>query len=294
MLQRIVLGVFLLPVIAFVNSTPTTAADDETFDLRGPAPMKGQVIIYESKEYDKDAVRKIKTGDNTIEDRFDDVTTKRTEVEILAVDGQQILRTRTKVLKDSTEESRQKGKRTVRRTTPNKLDGQYIYSELTAKGWKHSLEDAQPTAEQKKALAEYHPFKIEDVLLPEGKFKVGHEWKIDAAQFQKLFGTKVSDMTGGGKGKFVKVEKDGDDLLAVLEFDFDIAGKMNDDGLTLEMKLAAKGTTKRSLKTGHDLFAKSEGKLSLKGKGEVDGEKIEVDFTSKVLEEETWKLKEPK
>src|SRR5262249_30506266 len=159
----------------------------------------------------KDAVRKIKTGDNTIEDRFDDMTTKHMEIEILAVDGQQISRTRTKVLKDSTEESRQKGRRMVRQTTPNKLDRQYIYSELTVKGWKHSLEDAQPTAEQKKALAEYHAFKIDDVLLPEGKFKVGHEWKIDASQFQKLFGTKVRDMTGGGNGKFVKVEKSGDD-----------------------------------------------------------------------------------
>jgi hypothetical protein len=294
MSQRILFGLFLFPAVAVLSSTPITAADDETYNLRGPAPKKGDIIVYETKETDKDAVRKLKSGDNTTEDRFDEIVTKRKEIEILAVNGNEITRTRTKVLKDSTEEIRQKGKRTFQRTTPNKLDGQYIYSDLTKNGWKHSLEDTAPNDEQKKALADYQPFKIDDVLLPEGKVKIGHEWKIDAAQFQKLFGTKIRDVSGGGTGKFTKVEKDGDDQVAILEIDFDIAGKMNDDGVNLDLKLAAKGTTRRSLKTGYDLSSKSEGKLSLKGKGEIEGEKIEVEYSSKVSEVETWKLKEAK
>lgn len=272
-------------------AAPAFGADDETYDLRGPAPKKGDVITHEVRSLTKDAVRTVKLGDKAVSDRFSELRVKERELEVLAVEGGEIARLRIKVLKDVTEETRQKGKRTAKQVTPNKLDKQFIYSERVKGEWKNTLEDAKPTKEQKESLADLQPFKIEDVLLPTGKVKVGHEWKIDAAQFQKILGKKVRDLTGGGTGRFVKVEKDGDEPVAVYEINFDITAKMDEDGSPLEMKLAAKQTTKRSLKTGYDLSSKSDGRLALKGKTDIDGEQAEIDFTGTIDETETWKLK---
>jgi hypothetical protein len=282
----------LLPAFGFASAV--AAADEEAYDLRGPAPKKGQVITYEAKSSDKDAVRTIKAGDRTIEDKFDEVTTIKKEIEVLGVEGHDITKMRTKVLKYVADEIRTKGKRTSKKSTPNKLDGQFIYSEMVKGNWKHTLEDVKPTDEQKKALKEYQPFKSEDALLPEGKVKVGGEWKVTTEQFKKVFGTKIQDLTGTGTGKLVRVEKGDDGPIAIIDMDFVVTGKSKDEDTTLEITLSAKQTTRRSLKTGYDLTTHAEGKLALKGKADIDGEKVDVEFAARVEEDESWKLKEPK
>src|SRR5450755_2532681 len=116
----------LVSALALLYMTGLLRAEDE-HDIRGPAPVKGQVIALNSTTIYKDAVRTIKTGDQTINDKFKEVVTREKEISILAVEGSEITRFRTKILKDSSEESRPKGKRTVRETSKNKLDGQIIY-----------------------------------------------------------------------------------------------------------------------------------------------------------------------
>lgn len=266
------------------------AADDE-YDLRGPASIKGQVISLSSKTNYKNAVRKMKAGDNSFEDRFNDMTTKEKETEVLAVENGVATRVRVKVTKDVSEETRTKGKRMARKTQPNRLDGQILFGELVKGKWKYSLDDASPTPEQKRALKEYQPFRGEDELLPAGKVKVGHEWKLGSEQFQKLLGNQLQDINAKGTGKFLRVENDGDDQIAIIEIDFELTGKSEDEGLKTEMKLSGKHTLHRSLKTGYDIKGSGVGKMSMKGGGEIDGQKVEIEFNADIVDEETSKVK---
>jgi hypothetical protein len=233
----------------------------------------------------------INTGGNTIEDRFNEVTTKEKETEVLAVENGVANRLRIKIVKDVSEESRAKGKRTARTTRQNRLDGQVLFGELVKGQWKYTLDDVTPTPEQKRALKEYQPFRSEDELLPSGKVKVGHEWKIGKEQFQKILGNQLSDIAAKGSAKFLRVEKDGDDSIAIIEMEFELSGKTEEDGLNMEMKLSGKHQIHRSLKTGYDVKESGTGKMSVKGKGEIDGQNIEVDFTADIVDEETSKVK---
>jgi ribosomal protein S6E (S10) len=282
---------FGLVAVTLLSSSAVVRAAEEEYDLRGPAPVKGQIITLSSKTNYKNAVRTIKTGGNTIEDRFNEVTTKEKETEVLAVENGVATRVRVKVVKDVSEESRAKGKRTARATRPNRLDGQVLFGELVKGEWKYTLDDVTPTPEQKRALKEYQPFRAEDELLPSGKVKVGHEWEIGKEQFQKVLGNQLTDIDAKGSAKFLRVEKDGDDSIAILEMKFELTGKTEEDGLKMEMKLSGKHQIHRSLKTGYDIKESGTGKMSVKGKGEIDGEKVEIDFSADIVDEETSKVK---
>ncbi len=279
-----------LSLLCFL-SVAARAADEE-YNLRGPAPVKGQVITLSNKTNYKNAVRTIKSGDRAIEeDRFSDVTMKEKETEVLAVENGVAKHVRIKIIKDISEEARQKGKRTVRRTRENRLHGQVLFGERAKDEWKYTLDDVTPTPEQKQALKEYQPFRGEDELLPAGKVKVGHEWKFGAKEFQKVLGNQFRDIAAKGTGKFLRVEKEGEDLIAVLELEFELTGKSEEDGLKLDVTLSGKHTVHRSLKTGYDVKGTGTGKVAVKGKGEVDGQKVEVEFSADVTEEETVKVK---
>ena len=260
----------------------------EEFDLRGAAPVKGQVIEFSNKTNYKNAVRKSKSAESSREERFDEVTTKEKETEVLAVENGVATRVRVKITKDISEETRVKGKRTARKGRENRLHGQVLFGELAKGEWKYTLDDVTPTAEQKLALKEYSPFRGEDELLPKGKIKIGEQWKIGSAEFQKVLGNQLRDIKATGTGKLLRVEKDGDDTIAIMEIDFTLTGKGDDDGLIMEVTIAAKNTIHRSLKTGYDVKGIGTGKLTIKGKGEIEGE---IEFTADVSDEETSKVK---
>lgn len=264
-------------------------AADEEYDLRGPASVKGQIITFTNKTNYKNALRTVKSGDRSFDDRFEDITTKEKETEILNVANGEASSIRIKVIKDSSEEIRQKGKRTVRRTRANTLDGQFIYGERTKDGWKYSLEDVTPTDDQKQALKDYSSFRGDDELLPKGKFKVGHEWKITSDMFKKIMHS-FRDVEAKGAGKFLRVEKDGDQDVAVMQLDFEFTGTASNDGMTRNVKITSKNLVTRSLKTGYDLKSNGSGKLEIKSKGDVDGEKVDIVFTADIVDEETTKV----
>lgn len=266
-------------------------AADEVYDLRGPAPIKGQIITLANKTNYKNALRTIKSGDRAIEDRFNDVTTKERETEVLAVENGSATRVRVKVVKDVSEETRVKGKRMARSARPNRLDGQILFGELTKGEWKYTLDDVTPTPEQKRALKEFQPFRGEDELLPKEKVKIGHTWKIGTPEFKKVLGSQFRELDAKGTGKLLRIEKVGEEQVAVMEIEFELSGKSDDDGLAMDIKIAAKNTIHRSLKTGYDIKGAGIGKLAIKGKGEIDGQKIEMEFTADVADEETAKVK---
>ncbi len=256
------------------------APSDKLYDLRGPNPKKGQIFIVTATSKTKDAKRTITVPDGVPNvEVFDENSSKKKEVEVLAVDGLEITKMRTKVIQDQREVSRPgKGRRQRRTATLGDLEGQYIYSVRTKMGWKNSLEDADPTEKQKKTLKEYVPFKEEDLFYPKEKVAVDHQWKIDQALFDRVFGPQIEDLTGSGTGKFLRVEKEDGEDVAVIELQFDVSGTSKDEVLILDIKMKGKAIVRRSLKFGFDRKSSTELTTSIKGKGAAGDRKIEFQY----------------
>jgi len=289
MLRHSIVGLLALGLF----TADSVRAEDE-YDLRGPNPVKGQVYILTAKSTGKNLVRNIKVGDKSIEEKFDEVTTKKKEIEVLGVDGFDITKMRTKVITDQRNEFTRRGKKEVKKTTDRDLQGQYIYSERLKTGWKNSLEDVTPNDKQKTALKEYVPFKEEDTFYPAGKIKVGQSWKIDQAMMDRVIGKQFEEMKGSGTGKLLRVEKDKGEDIAVIEVEFEVTGKEKEDDLSFDVTIKGKGQAYRSLKLGFDRRSTTVLEISMKGGGESDGQKIEMDFKGTMNAEDLIELKEKK
>src|SRR5262245_1855772 len=122
------------------------ACDDEGYDLRGPAPKKGQV--YHSK-----GTITIKKGDLTLTVGGDTTKAKQTMVwtgeeedTVLAVDGRQVTRCRTRVIKDRISTVTDLGGQELADEEPGELEGEVIVSERIGEAkWKHTLVDTEVT-----------------------------------------------------------------------------------------------------------------------------------------------------
>jgi len=282
---------FSIPLVLLVAAATMTQAE-ELYDLRGPDPVKGQVYVVSAKSTGKDLTRTIKFMDQTINDKFDEIIRKKKEVEVLATKGDEITRMRTKIVQDVREEITRKGKRKDKlKSTERELQGQYVYSERTAKGWKNSLEDVTPSDKQKQDLKDYVPFKEEDIFYPKEKVKVGHSFTIDPKLFEKVMGHQFENFKANGSGKFVRVEKKDDDEIAIIEVEFEMTGKSKEDDLLLDVSIKGKGTVERSLKHGFDRRSVTTSTMSMKGGGENDGQKIEVEFSGTTNTEDLVELK---
>lgn len=268
-----------------------SASAEDLYDLRGPVPEKGQIYLVNAKSVGKDVTRTIKVQGKTLDERFDEITTKKKEVEVLAAAGDEITRMRTKIVQDQREEIFRKGKKETKRTIERDMKGQFIYSERTAKGWKNSLEDVSPTDKQKKELKEYVPFKEEDIFYPKEKVKVGHSWKIAPELFEKVLGQQLENLKGSGSGKFLRVEKKDSEEIAILEIEFELTGKSKEEELLLDVKIKGKGTIERSLKHGFDRKSITAITMNMKGEGETGGQKIEVEYSGEMNTEDLVELK---
>jgi hypothetical protein len=280
-----------ISAIAVTLCSIVCLANAEEYDLRGPAPVKGQVYLVTINSKGKDLQRNIMVMDRTIEETFSENSIREREIEVLGVDGQDITRMRTKVIRDVRDEIKRKGKRTVKESKERDLHGQYIYSERGKAGWKNSLEDALPTDDQKKSLKEYTPFKEEDIFYPAEKVKIGHEWKIGTELFQRVVGNQFDSVEATGTGKLVRVDKDGDDEIAIIEISYDLTGKDKEEDLTFVMKMKGTGTIERSLKHGFDRKSSTVVDIDMKGTGGANEQKLEVHFFGKMKVEDLVKLK---
>ncbi len=199
----------LLTLAALLVSSVASAAPapDDAYDLRGPAPKKGMVVRDTMKFSMIKADLSVDIGNgNKFDGKMDMTATTESEEEILGVDGRDVTKLRTRVLKDEVARETTLGGKTDKETDKKSLVGEIVYSEKTKNGWKHSLEDAKPTDKQAKELKDFDDPVNDDDLYPEGKVKVGHAWDIDANAFRKIVGSKMTDAKGTGKGKFVRIE----------------------------------------------------------------------------------------
>jgi hypothetical protein len=262
-------------------------AADEVYDLRGPAPKKGQVFVEKSKFTLKDASVSLTIADNKLEGKMDTVSNSEKEVEILGVDGRDVVRVRTRVIKDETVRKTSIGDAAPQKETDKKaLQGEIVFSELVNKKWKHVLEDTKPDEKQQKELKNFDDPENDDELYPAEKVKVGHAWKIEPSAFKRILGSKFTDATGTGSSKFVRVEKIGDESCAVIETEVDLKGKIkDDDDNDVVAQIKGKVVYHRSIPLGVDMKFTIEGKASFSSKIKMDGEKADISVSGKMTGE---------
>lgn len=255
----------------------TRAKDDEAYDLRGPGPQKGQVIVNKTTFKIKEANVTLKAAGQNLEAKQTLTARDEEEVKVQAVEGRQVTKVQTKVTKESVETVTSLGGQDMSDKKAGDLEGEVIISERTGAGkWKHTLVDTKPSDKQKKELDKRIGPENEDDLYPAGKVKVGHTWTVDANALQRVFGGSITDLKGKLKMKFVKVEEVDGEQCAVVEATGTIKGVAKEDEGELDVELDIKGTTWRSLKTGLDVKDKASGKMKMKGNISMDGAKVEL------------------
>jgi hypothetical protein len=268
------------------------AADDQAYDLRGPAPEKGQVLVSKSTIKIKNADTTIKVMGQEISMKLDMVMTGEEEAKVLAVKGRDVTKCQTKVTKERAEITAKFMGQDMNHTEPTALEGETIISERDGKKWKHSLLDTKPTDKQKKELDNRNGIENDDELYPAEKVKVGHTWTVDGSALGKLLGNSFTDVKGKVNQKFAKLDEVDGEKVAVIESNGKVTGKMKEDGEpTVDMEMDLKITTWRSLKTGLAVKEKFEGKMKLAGTVKMEDVKAEMTLSGPISGESTTRMK---
>lgn len=268
------------------------AADGDTYDLRGPAPAKGQVFVSKGTLKIKDADTVMKVMGQTIALKIDLDATSEEEAKVLAVDGRNVTKCQTKIVKERADVTANVNGQEMSHTEPTALEKETVISERDGKGWKHSLVDTKPTEKQKKELDSRNGIENDDDLYPKEKVKVGHTWKVDAKALTKMLGNSFSDVKGSLDQKFVKVEDVDGETCAVVESSGKLTAKMKDDGEpTIDVEMDLKVTTYKSLKTGVSVKEKFTGKIKLEGVQKMDDLKVDIKMSGPISGDSTTKLK---
>ncbi len=265
------------------------AANDDTFDLRGPAAQKGQVFVTKGKMVIKDADTTMTIGGMDISLKMNLTVNSEEEVKVLAMKGRDVTKCQVKVLKEEAVVSGTlMGMDLPEMTEPGELNKETIISEKVDGKWKHSLVDTKPTDKQKKELDNRNGLENDDDLYPADKVKVGHKWTVDAAALQKMLGNSFTDVKGKVNQVFTKTEELNGETVAVIESATKITGKMKDDGEpTVDVEMDLKITTWKSIKTGIAVKEKFSGKIKLEGKVDMDGQKVQMKMSGPITGEST-------
>jgi hypothetical protein len=286
-------GLVAMLATAGAWSKPAAAQDDKTYDLRGPAPTKGQVFASKMTLKIKDADTTLKVMGQTLKLKMTMDMIGEEEQKVLAVDGRNVTKCQSKIIKERADITTDFGGG-MTMSQPTELEGEIVISERVGENkWKHSLVDAKPTEKQKKELDNRNGIENEDELYPAEKVKVGHEWKVEAKALTKLFGNSFTDIKGELKQKFLKVETIEGEECAVVESSGLVKGKMKDeDGKpTMDVEMDLKAKAWRSIKTGVELKGTFEGKIKLAGTQKIDDAKVEIALSGPMSGESTTRLK---
>jgi hypothetical protein len=281
--------------VLFAALNLSRAADDETYDLRGPAPKEDQVFVSKGTMKIKDADTTMKIAGMEIALKLDLLVTSEEESKILAVKGREVTKCRTKIIKERADMTATFGGQEMSHTEPTALEKEIIISERDGKKWKHSLVDNKPTDKQKKELDSRNGIENDDDLYPAEKVKVGHTWTVDAAALNKLLGNSFTEVKGKVNQKFTKVEKVDGEECAVVDSTGKITAKMKEDGEpSVDVEMDLKVTTWKSIKTGLAVKEKYSGKIKLSGTVKMDDAAVEMTLSGPLSGESTTKFVEKK
>lgn len=270
------------------------AADDPAgYDLRGPAPVKGQVYHARSVVKMTDGALVLKFDGTTVRAKQTMTVTTEEEEKVLAVDGRQVTKSQARVVKDTVKTKVQlEGEEAEEDDEPGELEGEVIISTRAADGtWKHALVDGKPTDKQKKELDKRLGPESDDDVMPDGKVKVGHAWITPAAKMKKIFGNTYTDVKGTLKQEFLRVEDARGEKCAVIRVRGPVTGKMKDDDGDLDFEMDLDVTLWRSLNSGVDVKDSFRGKVKMSGKQKVDGAEMDLTLTGELVGGGTTALK---
>jgi hypothetical protein len=278
--------------LGLLMAAGAAARPAEEYDLRGPAPVKGQVYHSKSTFRVKNADVTVSAGGNTLKLKQTMTVTSEEEERVLAVDGRNVTRSQARVIKDRVATVTDFAGQKEKHEETGELEGQVIVSTRIGDGtWKHSLVDEKPSEKQKKELDKRLGPENDDELFPEGKVKVGHTWEVDAAGMKKFFGNTFTDVKGKLKQRFVKVEDVGGEACAVVETTGPVTAVMKEEDGDLKVAMTLKATGWRSVKTGVEVKGKFEGTIKLSGKQKVDGTPADVTIEGPISGDGTTVLK---
>lgn len=266
--------------VMILLSCVSWALQEQTYDLRGPAPQKGMTFRTTTILKIKDADTTLKVMGQSLKMKMSMKMESDEEQKILEVNGREVTKSQAHIHKERAVITSDFGGG-MEITQPTELEGQTIISELVGKGkWKHRLLDVQPTEKQKKELDNRIGVENDDELFPEGKVAVGHQWEVPADALRKMFGNSIIDVKGKIRQKFVRVEKLDGEECAVIESEGKIKGKMkNEDGEpTIDVIMELKATAWRSLKTGVELKGNFSGRIELSGTQKVDDAEVMIEM----------------
>lgn len=284
----------LAVVLAAALGSGRAADDDKTYDLRGPAPRKGQTFTTTNVLRVKDADVTIKTGGTTLKMKQTMTATTEEEEKFLEVDGRTVTKSRAKIVKDRLVIVADFMGNAMKEEHTHGLEGETILSERLGAGkWKHALVDNKPTEKQKKELLKRLGPENDDALFPADKVKVGHTWTVDAAELKRFFGNSVTQVKGTVKQTFVKVENVNGQPCAVIRSEGSIKGKMRDDEgePTQDVEMELKLTGWREITSGLEVKMMFEGRIRIAGKQKLDGAEAEVTLDGVLSGESTTKEK---
>ena len=275
-----------------LGSAGIVRADDETYDLRGPAPEKGQAFVSKG-------TLKITKADTTLKVMGQKLNLKMTmnakseeEAKVLAVDGRNVTKCQTKVIKEVMDVSVDIGGEPM--SIPSELQGEIIISERVGENkWKHSLVDTKPSEKQKRDLDNRNGIENDDDLYPKDKVKVGETWKVEAKALAKLLGNSFTDIKGDLKQKFLKTEDIDEQKCAVVESKGTVKAKMKDEEgkPTMDVELDLTVTTWKAIKSGVALKEKFDGTIKLKGTQKIEDARAEIELSGPIVGESTTRMK---
>lgn len=277
-------------VAGFVGTS--AARQDAEVDLRGPAPQKGQVVVSKSTFQIKNAKVAIKVAGMGIDAKQTLKAYEEEEVKYLAVDGRQVTKAQTRVVKEKVDTVTDIGGNEMEDSKDGDLQGEVIVSERVGAGkWKHTLVDTRPNAKQKKELDKRVGPESDDDLYPAGMVKVGHKWTVDASALQRIFGGSITELKGKLNMRLVRLERLDGEECAVVESKGKITGVAKEDEGDLNVELELDGLTWRALKTGLDVKDQAKGRIRMSGKVEMDGQSLDLDLSGPITIEGTARLK---
>lgn len=281
-------------VVAAVAGLGATATgqDDAGYDLRGPAPAVGQVIVKTSTFKLKNAKVAIKVMGMGLDARQSITAEEEEEVKYLAVTGRQVTKAQTRMVKDQAKITTSLGGADMPEDKTGELEGEVVVSERTGPGkWKHALVDARPSAKQKKELDKRVGPESDDDLYPAGTHKVGFKWAVDASALQRIFGGAITELKGKLDMELLRVEELNGEKCAVVSAKGRITGIAKEDEGDMNVELTMDGLTWRSLKSGLDVKDQAKGRMRMSGKVDMDGVKAELDLEGPITIDGTAKLR---
>ncbi len=284
----------LFQVAAAVVLAAVPVMADDTYDLRGPAPTKGQVVTSKMTMTIKEAEANITVAGQKVPVTMTMAFTHDQQQEVVEVSGRQVSKVKEKVTKEGVKVKATAFGQDTEEDKPSELEGETVVGERTKDGkWAYKLVDGKPTDDQQKELKKRQGPENEDDAYPAEKVKVGHKWEVDASTLKGLTGNTMTDVKGKMKQHFVKVEKVDGEECAVIETTGKLTAKMQpeeDGDPAPDVEMTIKATGWKSLKTGLEVKGSFDGKIKLSGKQKAMGQEVEIEMEGPLSGESTSAL----